>query len=123
CGWLDAVAARYTARLSGVDSICIMLLDVLSVLDELKICTAYEIDGERTRRFPSHVDDLRKAKPVYETLPGWGVDVTRARTLADLPKHARAYLDRVCELVGASLQFVSVGPDRAQTIDAAARGA
>ena len=71
CGWFDAVAARYTARLSGVDSLAVMLLDVLGELPELKICTAYELDGRRVTDFPSHVDDLRRVVPVYETLPGW----------------------------------------------------
>ena len=69
CGWLDVVALRYTSRLSGVDSIAVMLLDVLSGLDELKVCTAYSIDGKQSTRFPSHVDDLRNATPVYESLP------------------------------------------------------
>jgi adenylosuccinate synthase len=116
CGWLDAVAIRYTARLSGVDSICVMLLDVLSGLDELKICTAYEINGERTIRFPSHVDDLRLAKPVYETLPGWQEDITGVRKLDDLPTNARLYLDRIMELIGVPIELVSVGPERDQTI-------
>ncbi len=116
CGWLDAVAIRYTARLSGVDSICVMLLDVLSGLDELKICTDYEINGERTIRFPSHVDDLRMAKPVYETLPGWQDDITGVRKLDDLPENARLYLDRIMELIGVPIELVSVGPERDQTI-------
>jgi adenylosuccinate synthase len=116
CGWLDAVAIRYTARLSGVDSICVMLLDVLSGLDELKICTAYEVNGERTIRFPSHVDDLRVAKPVYETLPGWQEDITGVRKLDDLPANARQYLDRIMELIGVPIELVSVGPERDQTI-------
>ena len=116
CGWLDAVAIRYTSRLSGVNAICVMLLDVLSGFDELKICTAYEIDGQRTNVFPSHVDDLRKAQPVYETVPGWSEDVTGARSLSDLPVAARQYLDRIAELVGAPVEMVSVGPDRDATI-------
>jgi adenylosuccinate synthase len=118
CGWLDAVAIRYTSRLSGVDSICVMLLDVLSGFDELKICTAYEINGERTQTFPSHVDDLRSAKPVYESLPGWREEVSSARKLSDLPANARSYLDRIGALVGVPVEIVSVGPDRAQTIRA-----
>ncbi len=77
CGWFDAVAARYTARLSGVDSLAVMLLDVLDEMPEIKICTAYEIDGRRVTQFPSHVDDLRRAKPVLETLPGWQQDIDR----------------------------------------------
>jgi adenylosuccinate synthase len=116
CGWLDAVAIRYTARLSGVDSICVMLLDVLSGLDELRICTYYELDGVKSARFPSHVDDLRRVKPVYETLPGWQEELTDIRELDDLPENARAYLDRISELVGAPVDMVSVGPKREQTI-------
>jgi adenylosuccinate synthase len=119
CGWLDAVAIRYTARLSGVDSICVMLLDVLSGLKELKICTAYEIDGVRTNKFPSHVDDLRKAKPIYETLPSWSEDITGVRDLEDLPANARAYIERVGEIVGVPVEMVSVGPARDQTIPVA----
>ena len=84
CGWLDVVALRYTSRLSGVDSIAVMLLDVLSGLDELKICTAYDIDGKQTTRFPSHVDDLRRAKPVYESLPGWKEEITDCRSYDEL---------------------------------------
>ena len=117
CGWLDAVAIRYTSRLSGVSSICVMLLDVLSGLEELKICTAYELDGQQSARFPSHVDDLRRVKPVYETLPGWQEDLTGARKLEDLPANARAYLDRIGQLVGVPVEMVSVGPARDQTIE------
>ncbi len=116
CGWLDAVAVRYTTRLSGVDSICVMLLDVLSGLDELLICTAYELDGQQSTVFPSHVDDVRRVKPVFETLPGWQEDITKVRKLADLPANARAYLDRVSQLVGVPVEMVSVGPARDQTI-------
>ncbi len=116
CGWFDAVAVRYTARLSGVDRLAVMLLDVLSELPELKICTAYELDGERVTDFPSHVDDLRRAKPVYETVPGWQQDITKIRKLEELPAQARSYLDRLSELLGRPVDVVSVGPDREQTI-------
>jgi adenylosuccinate synthase len=116
CGWFDAVATGYGARISGVDGIAVMLLDVLSKLDELQICEAYEIDGERTTDFPSHVEDLAKAKPVYRTLPGWNSDITGLRKLTDLPKQARAYVDAIGELVGFPVQIVSVGPDREQTM-------
>ena len=78
CGWFDAVAVRYAARLSGVDSLAVMLLDVLGELPELRICTAYELDGRRTTDFPGHADDLRRAVPVYETLPGWQEDISAA---------------------------------------------
>jgi adenylosuccinate synthase len=117
CGWLDAVALRYTSRLSGVDELAVMLLDVLSGLDDLKICTAYEIDGKKTSAFPSHVDDLRRAKPVYETLRGWPEEITGCRTYETLPVNAKAYLRRISELVGRPVGMVSVGPERDQTID------
>ncbi len=116
CGWLDAVAIRYTARLSGVDEIAVMLLDVVSGLEELKVCTSYDLEGKKTNIFPSHVDDLRKVVPVYETIPGWSEEVTGCRTMEDLPSAARNYLDRVEQLVGRPITMVSVGPDREQTI-------
>ena len=116
CGWLDAVAIRYTARLGGVDGLCVMLMDVLSGLDELQICTAYEIDGVQTNVYPAHVDDLRRVKPVYETLPGWKEEIDQVQSYDDLPANAHAYLDRIAELVGAPVDVVSVGPGRAQTI-------
>jgi adenylosuccinate synthase len=116
CGWFDAVAVRYTVRLSGVDCLAMMMMDVLSHLPEVQICTAYELDGERTTRFPSHVDDLRRVQPVYETLPGWNTDVTGIRELSAMPAAARRYLERVAELVGKPVEVVSVGPDRAQTM-------
>ena len=116
CGWLDAVSVRYTSRLSGVDAICVMLLDVLSGLDELKICTAYELDGNRSQQFPSHVDDLRRVMPVYETLSGWQEDLTQMTKKTDLPKNARDYIKRVGELISVPVEMVSVGPARSQTI-------
>lgn len=116
CGWFDAVAVRYTARLSGVNLLAITMMDVLSKLDTIQVCNAYEIDGERTTTFPSHVDDLRSVQPIYEELPGWKTDITGVREIADLPTNARRYLDRISELVGRPVGVVSVGPDRAQTM-------
>lgn len=116
CGWFDAVAVRYTARLSGIDCISLMMMDVLSQLPEVKICVAYDLDGHRTDRFPSHVDDLRRCQPIYETFPGWQTDVTKVRRVEDLPAGARQYLVRVSQLVGKPVEVVSVGPDRAQTM-------
>ncbi len=107
---------RYTARLSGVDVLAVMLLDVLSQLPELKICVAYELDGRRTTQFPSHVDDLRRVVPVYETLPGWQQEITAARRLDELPPNATAYLGRIGQLIGRPVEIVSVGADRQQTI-------
>jgi adenylosuccinate synthase len=116
CGWLDAVAVRYTSRLSGIDDIAVMLLDVLSGLETLYICTAYELDGRSMTVFPSHVDDLRRVKPVYELLGGWQEDLSQCRRLCDLPDKARIYLERVSELIGRPVSTVSVGPERQQTI-------
>jgi adenylosuccinate synthase len=93
-----------------------MLLDVLSELAELKICTAYELDGQRITDFPSHVDDLRRVLPVYETLPGWQQEITGVRSVGDLPLNARKYLDRLGELLRRPVEIISVGPDREQTI-------
>ncbi|MBM3981460.1 MAG: adenylosuccinate synthase [Planctomycetes bacterium] len=115
-GWLDAVAVRYTAALAGADEITVMLLDVLSGVPELKLCTAYELDGERITHFPSDAYLLERCKPVYESVSGWSEDITAARKLSDLPPGARRYLDRVSELVGLKASVVSVGPDREQTI-------
>jgi adenylosuccinate synthase len=115
-GWFDAVAVRYTAALAGADEITIMLLDVLSGLSEMKLCTAYEIDGQRTQHFPSDAFLLERCKPVYETIPGWTDDITACRKLNDLPAGARRYIDRIAELAGLKVSVVSVGPDREQTI-------
>ncbi len=116
CGWFDAVATRYGAKVSGVDVIALMLLDVLSKLPELKICEAYEIRGERTLNFPSQIEDLADAKPIYRTIPGWQTDITGVTKLKDLPAGARAYVDTVAEIMQKPVEIVSVGPDRAQTI-------
>jgi adenylosuccinate synthase len=116
CGWLDAVALRYTARLSGADTIAVMLLDVLSGFEELQICTAYEIDGKQIKHFPSHVDDIRRVKPVYESISGWNDEITNCRTANELPGNARSYLRRVSELAGRPIELVSVGPERDQTV-------
>jgi adenylosuccinate synthase len=121
CGWFDAVAVRYTARLSGVDTLAMMMLDVLSQLAEIRVAVAYELDGKQINNFPSHVDDLRHVKPIYETLPGWQKDITGVRQMKDLPAAARGYLDRVSQLVGRPVEVVSVGPDREQTIFAEVR--
>lgn len=116
CGWFDVVAARYTALLNGVDRVAIMLLDVLGKLDEIKLCEAYEIDGERTNEFPVPLKRLAKCKPVYRTFPGWKRDLTACRKPADLPKEARAYIDAIAEYVDVPLLLCSVGPARDQTV-------
>jgi adenylosuccinate synthase len=116
CGWFDAVATRYTAAFSGADELAVMLLDVLSGLEEVRVAVAYELDGERIDHFPSDAFRLARCKPVYETLPGWRQDVCGARKLTDLPADARRYVDRLSELLLLPVSIISVGPDRVQTI-------
>jgi adenylosuccinate synthase len=116
CGWFDAVAVRYTARLSGATRLALMMMDVLSQLDEIKVCVAYELDGKRIERLPCHAQQLRDCKPIYETMRGWRTDVSQARTPEDLPEGAWAYLRWIERLVGVPVGIVSVGPDRKQTI-------
>jgi adenylosuccinate synthase len=116
CGWFDAVAVRYTARLSGIDRLSLMMMDVLSHFDEIQVCVAYDIGGERVDRFPCLTEDLRRAKPIYETLPGWNKDVTGVRKRDDMPANALRYMDRIAELIGVKVGVISVGPDREQTM-------
>ena len=116
CGWFDAVAVRYTARLSGVDALSLMMMDVVSRLPEIKVCVAYQLDGNRIDHVPSRIEDLRRVEPIYETIPGWQRDVSNAVTLQDLPDGARRYVARISELVGVPVEIISVGPARAQTI-------
>jgi adenylosuccinate synthase len=116
CGWFDAVATRYTAALAGADALAVMLLDVLSSVDELCIATGYEVDGTPLDDFLSDAFLLERCRPVYETLPGWGVDLSAARRLADLPVAARRYVERISQLLELPVSIISVGPDREQTI-------
>jgi adenylosuccinate synthase len=116
CGWFDAVAARYTTVLSGVTDLAVMLLDVLSIADQISICTSYEMDGKRMDHFPSDAFLLDRCRPIYESLPGWNSDLQNVRSLADLPPNARRYVDRLGSLLKLPVSIVSVGPDRDQTI-------
>ncbi len=116
CGWFDTVAVRHTAALGGADELALMLLDVLGTLDELRICVAYEINGERTTDFPGDAFLLERCRPVYETMPGWKADVSRVRRKGDLPAAARRYVERLAELLELPVRIISVGPDREQTM-------
>jgi adenylosuccinate synthase len=119
CGWFDAVAVRYAARVSGATELSIMLLDVLSGLDELKVAIAYEMHGELITELPSSLADFDGCRPVYQTLPGWREDLTGVRRWSDLPDSARHYVDFLAQQVGVTASIVSVGPDRRQTIPVA----
>lgn len=116
CGWLDTVATRYSARISGVDSVAIALLDVLSGFEELFICEAYDINGTITRDMPSSCDHLALARPVLRQVPGWSEDITGVRRFEDLPAAAQTYVRTAEELIGHRVSIVSVGPDREQTM-------
>lgn len=115
-GWLDLVAVRYSAMLNGVTSLAVMLLDVLAGLPELRVCTAYSIDGVTTDRFPADADELARASPIYQTLPGFGDDVSKVTRRADLPDAAKRYVELIEKSVGVPVSLISVGPDRDQSI-------
>ena len=118
CGWLDMVLVRYAAILSGFDDLAVTNLDGLDALDEISICTAYELDGQQITFPPSAPADWDRCKPVYEKLPGWKQDLSGIRKYSDLPTNARRYLDRMAELAGAKISLVGIGPDREQTLEA-----
>jgi adenylosuccinate synthase len=115
-GWLDLPAIKWAASLNGITHVAITLLDVLSAVDEINICVGYEIDGERVEGYPMHQTDLHHARPVYKTLPGWGVDITWCRMRGDLPEAAQDLVGFVEAEVGAPLCMISVGPERDQAI-------
>ena len=116
CGWFDAVATKYAAELNGFDSVALTKLDVLDALEEIKVCTGYEIDGERIDTFPAVSHDLRKIKPIYETLPGWKSDTLGITKIDDLPANARRYVEFLSKFIGVEIGLISTGPERDQTI-------
>jgi adenylosuccinate synthase len=116
CGWLDLVAVKYSAAVNGVTDLAITLLDVLSAVDDIKVCVGYEVDGERVEELPMSQTDLHHARPVYKELPGWGVDITGCRMRGDLPETARDFVGFVEAEIGAPLCMISVGPERDQAI-------
>ena len=115
-GWFDSVAMRHAWRADGLTYLSLNLLDVLSGFKKVKICTAYELDGKQIDYYPASLSELQRCKPVYEELPGWGEDITKAKSWDDLPTNAQNYLKRISELSRTPLATVSVGPDRDQTI-------
>ena len=114
-GWFDSVVLRHSRRVSGITDLSINSIDVLTGLDTVKICTAYELDGEEITEYPANLDQLRRCKPIFEELPGWEEDITGCRTLEELPDNARKYLERISELCNVRISIFSVGPDRDQT--------
>ncbi|WP_202081547.1 adenylosuccinate synthase [Caldalkalibacillus salinus] len=114
-GWFDSVVVRHARRVSGITDLSLNSIDVLTGIETLKICTAYEYKGEIIEHFPANLNILAECKPVYEEMPGWTEDITGAKSLEDLPENARHYVERVSQVTGIPLSIFSVGPDRAQT--------
>jgi adenylosuccinate synthase len=117
CGWLDIPVLRHAVRVSGITELAMTKLDVLSGLPKLCLCTAYDLDGARVDLPPP--DLLEKAHPIYEELPGWSGDLSKAKKIGDLPKQTRAYIERIEELTGAVVSLLGVGADREHTIELA----
>ena len=115
-GWFDAVMLRQAVRLNSLTEIFLTKLDILDALPTVKVCVAYEIDGERVTHMPYHQSDLHKAVPVYEELPGWQTDCSGATTLDELPENARDYVLFLAEQGGVPVSYVGVGPERRQTV-------
>jgi adenylosuccinate synthase len=117
CGWLDMVALRYAVRLDGCSTAALMKLDVLSGMDEIKVCVAYEMNGSRIDRFPGNSSILAECRPVFESLPGWREDITNCSTFESLPGEARGYVRYIEERISVPVELISVGPDRNKTIN------
>lgn len=116
CGWYDAPIARYTARINGVTDFVLTKLDVLTGIERIPVCVAYEIEGQRVTELPMTQTDFHHAQPIYEELPGWTEDISGARSIEDLPANAQAYVRYLEELSGAPISAIGVGQDRDATI-------
>ena len=116
CGWFDGVIGRYAVQVNGIDCLAITKLDVLDELDEIKVCTAYDLDDQVIHDFPIDAGQFARCRPIFKTLPGWQTDTSSCRTLEDLPPNALAYLGELADLLQAPIAIVSLGPDRGQTI-------
>jgi adenylosuccinate synthase len=116
CGWYDAVIIRYAAEVNGLTDLCITKLDVLSALDTIKVCVAYECDGKVYKTVPAQQSVFHHAKPIYQELPGWRTDITGCRSFYELPREARDYIDFIEDLANVPVSMIAVGPDRDQTI-------
>lgn len=115
-GWLDAVVLKYSTMINGLTGISLMLLDVLSGIETLKVCTAYELNGKKIESIPSRISDFEACKPIYETLPGWSEDLSQIKTYEELPENAKGYIAFIEKITGVPIVMVSVGPDINQTI-------
>ncbi|RMH72047.1 MAG: adenylosuccinate synthase [Gemmatimonadetes bacterium] len=116
CGWLDGVMLRRACFLNGLTALALTKLDVLSNFDEIKFCTGYTFDGVTQQDYPNALNHLERAEPVYEHFVGWNENISDIRSYADLPQAAKDYVDRIAEFTGVPVKYISVGPDRDQTI-------
>jgi len=116
CGWFDAPIARYAVRVNGLTDFFLTKLDVLTGWEKIPVCVAYEIDGKRVEELPASQSDFHHAKPIYEYLPGWKENISKARSVADLPKNAQEYVKFLEKISGASMSAIGVGPGRDETI-------
>jgi adenylosuccinate synthase len=116
CGWFDAVVGRYAVRVNGITDLVVTKLDILSGLEKVPICIAYEVDGERTDTMPTTQTAFHHAVPIYEEHDGWWEDITKIRVFDELPENARRYIERVEHLCGARVSLIGVGPGREENI-------
>jgi adenylosuccinate synthase len=116
CGWFDAVVARYASRVNGITDYFLTKLDVLSGLESVPICVAYDVDGVRHDEMPMTQSEFHHATPVYEEMPGWFEDIRHCRTFDELPAAAQAYVRRLEELAGARISVIGVGPGRDENV-------
>ena len=115
CGWFDGFLVRYSAMINGINSVAITKLDVLSKMEEIKVCVGYSINGKALKAFPTDIDILSKVKPIYKTLPGWKEDISNCGNFQELPSRTKEYLNFISESAGIKIDIVSVGPKRNQT--------
>ena len=116
CGWYDAPIARFAVRINGLTDFFLTKLDVLTGWEKIPVCVAYEINGKRVEEIPSSQTDFHHAVPIYEYLPGWNEDISKARSLSDLPINAQKYVTYLEETSGAPMSAIGVGPGRDETI-------
>jgi adenylosuccinate synthase len=116
CGWFDAMAVKYSVDLNGITAVAMTLIDVLSGLDHVNICTGYKYRGQRLEFFRADMDTLAEVEPIYETLPGWRGNISACRHFEELPREAQQYVKRIEQLIGAPIKMVSVGAERSATI-------
>ena len=116
CGWLDLVVVGDSVRLNGLSSLAITKLDVLTGLDQLKICVGYDIEGQRLSSRPASMKKMAQCRPVYKEMPGWEDDISQARQVSELPENAQSYIRTIEEITGVPVSFISVGPGREETI-------